>query len=393
MSELERKTGDIIPAGYAELLQTLKSRIRTAQTRVALAANRELIQLYWDIGQEIVNRQQRERWGASVIARLAADLQHEFPGVAGFSPRNIWRMRAFYLAYASDPILSQVATEIENSTPPPSVDAILSQVVTELENTTPPAEVAALPWFHNVILVESIKDGPQRLWYAQMAQEHGWSRNILVLQIKSELYARQGKAITNFQAALPPPQSDLAQQVLKDPYIFDFLTLTSAAHEREVEEQLTGHVVQFLLELGAGFAFLGRQVHLEIAEQDYYLDLLFYHTRLHCYVVIELKAREFSPEDAGKLNFYLSAVDDRLRSDADQPTIGILLCRGKRKFVVEYALRGLTKPIGVADWQDKLVAELPENLRPVLPTVAELEAELLALYGDAPADDGGNGDE
>jgi predicted nuclease of restriction endonuclease-like (RecB) superfamily len=365
MTELERSSGDIIPAGYVELLDTLKTRIRTAQTRAALAANRELIQLYWEIGKEIIERQQAEGWGTAIIERLATDIQRAFPGIAGFSPRNIWRMRAFYLAYR---------------------DEELSQVATELPGRTPPVFALALPWFHNVVIVESVKDPIQRCWYAGQALEHGWSRNILAIQIKSNLYARKGKA----EATLPPPQSDLAGEALKDPYLFDFLILADAARERELEEKLVTHLARFLLELGAGFAFIGRQVRLDIGGQEYYLDLLFYHTRLHCYVVVELKAGEFRPEDAGKLNFYLSAVDDRMRTSQDQPTIGILLCRGKHRLVVEYALRGLARPIGVADWHAQFVSTLPADLCPTLPTVEEFEAQIDALTDEIT---GGNGDE
>jgi predicted nuclease of restriction endonuclease-like (RecB) superfamily len=242
--------------------------------------------------------------------------------------------------------------------------------------------VAELPWGQNITLLEKVSDYAQRLWYANMAFENGWSRSILTLQIESDLFSRQGKAITNFAATLPPLQSDLAQQVLKDPYTFDFLTLTDAAREREVEEQLVGHVAKLLLEMGAGFAFVGRQVHLEVGEKDYYLDLLFYHTRLHCYVVVELKAGEFKPEYAGKLNFYLSAADDHIRQPEDKPTIGLLLCRQKDKIEVEYALRDMRKPIGVAEWQTKLVRRLPVDLRPSLPTVKEIETALASLAQD-----------
>lgn len=355
----ESQRFNMVPAGYAELLETLKYRIRTAQTRAVLAANRELVQLYWEIGQHIVTRQQVEGWGTSVIQRLAADLQSEFPGIAGFSARNIWRMRAFYLAFRTEEILSQVATEIEDD--------------------TPPAEIADLPWFHNVLLIESVKDYKQRLWYAQMAREYGWSRSILALQIKADLFNRQGKALTNFQATLPPPQSDLAQKVLKDPYIFDFLTIGAETREKDIERQLMGHIRSFLLELGAGFAFLGQQYHLEVAGTDYYLDLLFYHTRLHCYVVIEIKSVEFKPTHAGQINFYLSAVDDLLRTPGDQPTIGLLLCKSKQSIVAEYALRDLGKPIGVADWETALVSHLPDTLRANLPSIEEIEAELQGM--------------
>jgi predicted nuclease of restriction endonuclease-like (RecB) superfamily len=361
----------ILPAGYGPFLSDLKSRIRSAQIKASLASNREMILLYWDIGKGIAERQKTAGWGSSVIERLAIDLHQEFPGIEGFSSRNIWRMRAFYLAWAEEVIIL-----------PQPVAEFVPQVVGQIENAILPQVVAELPWGQNITLLEKVSDYAQRLWYANMAFENGWSRSILTLQIESDLFSRQGKAITNFAATLPPLQSDLAQQVLKDPYTFDFLTLTDAAREREVEEQLVGHVAKLLLEMGAGFAFVGRQVHLEVGEKDYYLDLLFYHTRLHCYVVVELKAGEFKPEYAGKLNFYLSAADDHIRQPEDKPTIGLLLCRQKDKIEVEYALRDMRKPIGVAEWQTKLVRRLPVDLRPSLPTVKEIETALASLAQD-----------
>jgi len=348
VSDIERRASIINFVGYAELLNTLKIRIRTAQTSAALAANREMIALYWDIGKAIVERQEKDKWGNAVISQIARDLQQAFPGIAGFSPRNIWDMRRMYLTFRHDEILRQV--------------------------------VAELPWGHILLLLNSVKNDDARLlWYAQQVLEHGWSRNILAIQIKSNIYARKSQAVTNFQITLPPPQSDLACEALKDPYLFDFLTLEDAARERELEDQLVTHLTRFFLELGAGFAFIGRQVRLEVGGKEYYLDLLFYHTHLHCYVVVELKAGEFRPEDAGKLNFYLSAVDDRMQTSQDHPTIGILLCRGKHRLVVEYALRGLARPIGVADWQTQFVSTLPTDLRPNLPTIEEFEAGLQKL--------------
>jgi predicted nuclease of restriction endonuclease-like (RecB) superfamily len=284
-------------------------------------------------------------------------LQKEFPGVGGFSANNIWRMRAFHLAY-------------RQSSP------ILAQPVQESIGTRVPQSVAEIPWGHNVILVQRVKDPAKRLWYARMTLEHGWSRNILDLQIESDLYGRQGKAVTNFKRTLPAPQSDLAQQTLKDPYKFDFLTLSADAIERQLEQGLVDHIVKFLLELGARFAFVGRQVHLEVDDEDYYLDLLFYHVRLHCFVVVDLKAGRFKPEYAGKMNFYLSAVDDQLRTPQDHPSIGIILCRHRKVLTVEYALRDIRKPVGVAQWQTKLVKALPKELKGSLPTVEELEQEL-----------------
>lgn len=344
-----------LPAGYPAFLETIKVRIREARIKAALAASRELIILYWDLGKSIVDRQRKEGWGKAVVEHLARDLQTAFPGEGGFSPVNIWRMRAFYLAY----------TEGASN---------LSRPVTELDGVNLPRVVTEIPWGQNQELLFKLKDPIQRLWYAQKTIEHGWSRAVLVLQIESGLYARQGKAVTNFKRALPPPQSNLAQQVLKDPYTFDFLTLTDDAREREIEKGLLDHIQRFLLELGVGFAFVGRQVHLEVEGDDFYIDLLLYHLRLRCYVVIELKNRPFKPEFAGKMNFYLSAVDDQLRHKDDQPSMGMILCKSRKKLIAEYALRDTHKPIGVSAFT--LTKALPENLKGTLPTIKELETEL-----------------
>lgn len=344
---------------YAEFLESLKSRVRQAQTRAMLSINRELILLYWDIGRRIVERQEQEGWGKSIVDRLASDIQKAFPGIRGFSPGNVWRMRSFYLAYrSSTPILAQPARELS--------DSIL------------PQPVAEIPWYHNVILVEKVKDLDERLWYAAKTVEHGWSRAVLTVQIESDLYHRQGKAINNFAKTLPSPQSDLAQQTLKDPYLFDFLTLHADAAERDLETALIDHITKFLLELGAGFALVGRQVHFVVGDDDYYLDLLFYHLKLRCFFVIDLKMRQFTPEDAGKMNFYLSTVDSQMRHAADAPTIGLILCKTRDRITAEYALRDIAKPIGVAEWQTKLVQSLPDSLKGNLPSIEDIEAELAA---------------
>jgi len=362
---------------YASLLDGIKARIRAAQVKAALSVNRELIQLYWSIGQDIVQRQRQEGWGKAVVDRLAADLQREFPGVAGFSSGNIWRMRAFYLAWTG-PVLARPARD--------SRDVILAQAAREKDGTNPPQAVAEIPWFHNVILVEKLKDPRQRLWYARQAVQNGWSRSMLLHWIESDLYTRQGKAVTNFPTTLPPPQSDLAAEVVKDPYNFDFLTLRADAAERELERGLLDHIRKFLLELGAGFAFVGHQVHLEVAGEDYYLDLLFYHLRLRCFIVIDLKAQPFKPEYAGKMNFYLSAVDDLLRHPDDKPSIGLVLCRTRNKVVAEYALRDVAKPVGVARYVTKLVEKLPADLKKSLPSPKELETELKKTTGEGVGD-------
>jgi predicted nuclease of restriction endonuclease-like (RecB) superfamily len=353
-----------LPAGYTDFLAALKTRIRSAQLRAALKVNRELLALYWDIGRALVSRQEGAGWGAKVIDRLAADLQRAFPGVSGFSRANVYRMRAFYLAYPPEAeIVAQPARQSTQPSFSPDGEGLLRSV-------------ADLPWGHHIVLLERVKEAPPRAWYAEQALAHGWSRNVLVTQIESRLYERQGKALTNFREALPSPQSDLAQQTLKDPYVFDFLVLSREAEEHALEAGLVDHVQKFLLELGAGFAFVGRQVPLRVGAREFYLDLLFYHLKLRCFVVIELKAGSFEPEYAGKMNFYLSAVDAELRHPDDKPSLGLLLCKEKDQLVVEYALRDLKKPIGVAEWETKLVESLPENLKGSLPSVEELEAEL-----------------
>ena len=320
----------------------MKQRIQAAQVKAAVAVNQELVLLYWDIGKEILTRQRKDGWGANVIERLAKDLHSEFPGMQGLSLRNLGYMKAFAAAWPEESILQQVA--------------------------------AKLPWFHNCVLLEKVKDQAERLWYAQQAVTHGWSRSILVVQIESGLYRRQGKAVTNFKATLPAPQSDLAQQLLKDPYNFDFLTLTQEAHERDLEGGLLAHLRRFLIELGVGFAFVGSQVPLEVGGEDFKIDLLFYHLKLRSYVVIDLKMTPFKPEYAGKMNFYLSAVDDMLRHPDDKPSIGLILCKSKSGFVAEYALRDINKPLGIADF--RYLEKLPEQLKGTLPTIEEIEAEL-----------------
>ena len=308
--------------------------------------------LYWQIGRPIQARQEAHGWGTQVIDRLSADLHHAFPGMKGFSPRNLRYIRAFAASCPDADFLQQVA--------------------------------AKLPWGHIMRLLDAVQEPLEREWYARAAVEHGWSRSILAHQIDGNLFARQGQASTNFDRTLPAPQSDLAQQVLKDPYNFDFLSLGEEAHERDLERGLTDHIRTFLLELGVGFAFVGSQVHLEVGGQDYYLDLLFYHLKLRCYVVLDLKTTEFRPEDAGKMNFYLSVADDLLRHSDDQPSVGLILCKEQNRVVAEYALRDLSKPIGVSAYQ--LTASLPERLQGSLPTIEELEAGLsIAAYAQADA--------
>jgi predicted nuclease of restriction endonuclease-like (RecB) superfamily len=344
-----------------------------------LAANREMILLYWDIGREIVERQKAEGWGKSIVNRLGADLQKEFPGESGFSASNLWRMRSFYLAYTEGVInLAQPVRDLKIADPQQPVGEIggpeLVQLVRELDGRNLPQAAAEIPWGHNIALIEKLKDPIERLWYARQTIEQGWSRAILVIQIETDLYRRQGRALTNFDRTIPAPDSDLAQQAFKDPYCVGFLPTMAAAREREIEHGLVARIRDFLLELGVGFAFVGQQVHLEIGGQDFYIDLLFYHFRLHCFIVVDLKNRAFEPEFAGKMNFYLAAVDDLMRGADDRPSIGLILCKEHNRVIVEYALKDSTRPMGVARWEVRNT--LPSELQGDLPSPEQLATEL-----------------
>jgi len=338
---------ELLTSEYRALLESLKARIHAARLKAALSANRELILLYWSIGRDILREQAARGWGAKVIDRLSQDLRREFPGMKGFSSRNLKYMRALADAWQDEAIVQQ--------------------------------SVALLPWGHISRILDRVSSPDARQFYVEQALLQGWSRDVLVLHMGRGLYERQGKAVNNFARTLPPAGSDLVTQTLKDPYIFDFLNLADDAHERDIEEAMVRHVRNTLLEMGMGFAFVGNQVRFQVGDDEFFIDLLFYHLRLHCYVVVELKGGAFRPEHAGKLNFYLSAVDDLIRdAKIDGPTLGLLLCRSKNRVMAEYALRDIHKPIGVAELQ--LTRLLPESLTSSLPTVEALEAEL----GDLP---------
>ena len=346
-----------LPGDYGGLLADLKNRIATERLRVTMTANVAMVLLYWDIGQSILSRQRNEGWGTKVIDRLSADLRDAFPDMRGLSPRNLKYMRKFAEAWPDREIVQRSAAQI--------------------------------PWRSNQTLLDKLDTLEDRMWYAWKTIKHGWSRDVLALQIQSRLHTRQGKAVTNFAAALPPTDSDMAAQVFKDPYLFDFLGTADPRREREVEQALVDHIQKFLLELGTGFAFVGRQMTIEVGDQDFLIDLLFYHLKLRCFVVVELKAVAFDPAFVGKVNLYLSVVDDLLRYPDDKPTIGLLLCKGKDRLVVEYALRDFRKPIGVADWETQIVSSLPEGLKGCLPTIEEIEAELEEV--EMPKRPGGGG--
>ena len=340
---------------YRQGLEDIKQRIQSAQTRAVLAANTELLQLYWDIGRQLAQWQKERDWGTAVVEQMATDLQSAYPGIKGFSRPSLFAMRQFY--------------------------AFLSPRFGQFEFVSQP--VRQIPWGHIRTLLVKVKSVDEALLYAQACVDNGWSRSVLTLQIEQRYHERIGQAASNFAKALPAPQSELVQQSLKDPYVFDFLTLQADAVERDIENQLVAHITRFLLELGKGFAFLGRQYALQVNGRDYFLDLLFYHARLKCYVVIELKAGAFKPEYVGKLNFYLSAVDDLLRTEGDQPTIGLILCKDKDHLDVEYALRDIHKPMGVSSFITK---DIPLDVQSQLPSVQEIEDELKVLgHGDAGA--------
>jgi predicted nuclease of restriction endonuclease-like (RecB) superfamily len=333
-----------MPESYASFFAAIKERIAQERTKAVLAANAAMVLMYWDIGSQILEKQQMEGWGAKVIDRLSHDLKVAFPDMTGFSPRNLKYMRKFAESWPDRSIVQEV--------------------------------LAQITWYHNLALLEKASTPEIRLWYARKTVEYGWSRNILAIQIDTRRHEREGKAINNFPVALPPIDSDMAQQVFKDPYVFDFLGTADLRREAELERKLVDHIQQFLLELGQGFAFVGRQVHLEVGDSDFYVDLLFYHLKLRCYVVVELKVTKFDPGYVSKLNMYLNIVDDLLKHPDDKPSIGLLLVKEKNQTIVEYSLAGYRKPIGVAQWQREITQSLPEEFKSSLPTIEEIEAEL-----------------
>lgn len=333
-----------LPEDYVGWLAELKINISKTRLKVVLSSSSEMVLLYWDIGKRILDKQKNHGWGAKIIDRLALDLRKSFPDMKGFSPRNLKYMRAFANAWPNNVIVQEA--------------------------------LAQLPWYHNIALLEKVKLEEERLWYASKAYEYGWSHNILSMQIDMQAYHRSGKALNNFSSTLPSTESDMAVQVFKDPYLFDFLGTDATRRESELEKGLMDHVQKFLLELGQGFSFVGQQVHLELGSQDFYLDLLFYHLKLRRYVVLEIKARKFEVGDGAQLGIYMTAVDKLLKHPDDKPTLGLLLVRSKNKVLVEYALGDMNKPMSVAEWETQLTQSLPENLQDSLPTVEELEAEL-----------------
>ena len=333
-----------MPDNYTALLKDIKSTIQQRRLKTVLSVNTALILLYWEIGCVILKQQASEGWGTKVIDRLSFDLKQAFPDMKGFSPRNLKYMRAFATAYTDGEFVQRV--------------------------------VAQIPWRSNLTLLDKLKQPELRTWYAQQTLQHGWSQSVLHFQIESSLHLRIGQSQNNFYQNLPPEQSDMAVQIFKDPYIFDFLGADTPRRELDIEKALIAHVEKFLLELGHGFAFVGRQVQLEVGDSDFRLDLLFYHIRLRCYVVIELKTGKLEPGHVSQLGFYMNVVDDVMKHEDDQSTIGLLLVREKDHIVAEYCLQGYEKPIGISEWQDAIVNNLPQRLKSSLPSIEEIEAEL-----------------
>ena len=358
---------------YKQWLIEVKQKIRSTQIKAAIAVNSALIEFYWDLGKMIAEKE--TVWGSKLVEQVSKDLKDEFPDMQGLSRSNLFNAKKFYLFYSKTILQQPVAKVVQQpvgliQTSSKQKDTIVQQPVALIEQQP----VAQIPWGHNILIFTKSKDIKEALFYIQKTIENNWSRDSLALQIKTNLYARQGKAITNFTNTLPAPHSDLAKQTLKDPYVFDFLNLSEEYKEKDIEKQLTQHITKFLLELGKGFAFVGRQYYVQLNEKEYYIDLLFYHIPMQCYVVVELKNKDFEPEFAGKLNFYLTLIDKTLKRPNENPTIGILLCRGKDNLEVEYALQDIHKPMGVSEFQlEKL---LPENLKSSLPSIEELEEEL-----------------
>lgn len=376
-------------ADYKQWLTQLKAQIRSAQVKAALKVNAELIELYWQLGLEILQKETSAVWGDGLIPQLSKDLLIEFPELKGFSRSNLYYIRKWVLFYNGSVIVQQVVGQLPKKEisgkkggksivqQPAQLDRIIQQVVGQTGQPSVeqmPKVLATIPWGHHLQIITKCSTVEEANFYIAETAAHNWSRAVLVHQIESGLYKRKGAAITNFETTLPKPQSDLAKELLKDPYKFDFLGLGEEYKERDLENALVDHITKFLLELGAGFAYVGRQYHLEVGGEDFYMDLLFYHLKLHCYVVIELKTGKFIPEYASKLNFYLNVVDDVLKHERDEPSIGIIICKERNKVVAEYALRGMAKPIGITEYET--AEAIPENLRGSLPTIEQIEEEL-----------------
>jgi predicted nuclease of restriction endonuclease-like (RecB) superfamily len=380
---------------YRSIVAELKEKIRSARSQAAFTVNRQLLTLYWEIGQTISQQEISEGWGAKVVETLSKDLSTEFPDLKGLSPRNLRYMRDFAVAYPQFGILQSSLAKLPDSTTKPAQPPILQPSVAKLETASilqaPLAKLSdiqsmlgQISWYHHITLLEKVKSLDERIFYIRKTIENGWSRNVMFHHIGNNLYKRQGKALTNFEATLPQHQSILAKETLKNPYIFDFLSISEEMQERDVEQSLIRHIRKFMLELGKGFAYVGNQYNLNVDGNDYFLDLLFYNYHLHCFVIFELKIGDFKPEYAGKLNFYVNTVNEQIKGKSDNPTIGVLLCKTPNDTVIRFTLRGISTPLGVADY--KLAQSLPQKLKSQMPTVKELEEALEGDLEKSPSD-------
>lgn len=357
---------------YIEWIHDLKLKIRTAQLKASIAVNEEMIQLYWDIGKSIVDKQNQFAWGSKIVEQMAKDLKAELPDTNGFSRTNLFAMRKFYLFYNGSELVQQAGGQLESTTLVGSHE-IVHHAGGQIERNS---ILYKIPWRHHIAILNKSNTAVEAKFYIQQTIQNNWSRNVLEMQLDSKLIERQGKAPNNFQLTLPKPQSDLAKETLKDPFKFDFLTLEANVQELHLEKNLTDNITQFLLELGKGFAFVGRQYVLQVGNKERKLDLLFYHLKMNWYMVIDLKMGEFEPEYAGKMNYYLSAVDKMLKTEQDNPSIGIILCKSKDSLEVEYALQDMNKPMGISEFT---FSELPQNIQKNMPTVEEIEIEFNKL--------------
>ena len=352
---------------YAEWLKSLSLRFRQSQIKAAVKVNSELLKFYWSLGQDIVERNFENTYGSEFFKNLSLDLKEEFPETKGFSPTNLGYIKRFYILYSN---AMKISPQVEGKSPQISNISNYPQVGGNSE-----LPIFSVPWGHHKLLIDKFLKAPEKvLFYVQKIIENNWSRTVLDWQIDSNLYERQGKAISNFKRTLPTPQSDLAQQITKDPYVIDIMGVRQDMQERELEEHLDSHISKYLLELGKGFTYYGHQVHLRVGNDDFYIDQLFYHVRLHCYVVIELKATAFKPEHIGQLNFYVTAVNKLMCTEHDNPTIGLLICKDKNDVVAEYTLQGVESPIGVSSVE--IFDELTEDFKSALPSIEDIENEL-----------------
>ena len=404
---------------YRDWLLDLKQQIKTSQIKAALSVNSQMIMLYWDLGRQIVEKQETAKWGSGFIEQLSKDLCEEFPEMTGFSLRNLRFIKQWHLFYSQIdlPIVKQVVSQLPQTTNtqkseqvvPNLKNQIVAQVVRQFENSTPAiseqlvqklkqpdnqdnaivaqlvpqlkvkqlvSQLILIPWGHHIKILQKIKDPRHALFYVNKTIENNWSRAVLEYQIETKLHARQGKAVTNFNLTLPAPQSDLANELMKDPYHFDFIRASEKLKEAELEKALVQHISQFLPELGIGFAYMGRQFALKVGTKEYRTDLLFYHTRLKCHVIIELKTTDFIPEFVGKLNFYITAVNELIKDTRDNPTIGMLLCKNKDNYDVEFSLKDVNNPIGVSTFH---YADLADDMKAALPPADKLQNELITF--------------